>query len=113
MERLDLRASAVLPGLLLALAGCAVTEVVEPLAGEGTGGSSAVTSGSAGGQSTSGSGGSGPTLPDLAPGWNEFIPGGETICSRGTEYAYWVRPGTQNKVIIDFIGGGACWDEFT
>ncbi len=55
-----------------------------------------------------------PTVPDgLDPGWNEFAPGGETICSRGTPYAYWVRPGTVNRVIIDFIGGGACWDDTT
>ncbi|MBK8255932.1 MAG: pectinesterase [Polyangiaceae bacterium] len=35
------------------------------------------------------------------------------MCSRGTEYAYWVRPGTVNKVIVDFIGGGACWNATT
>jgi len=55
-----------------------------------------------------------PTLPtDLKDGWNEIKPGGDTICSRGAEYAYWVRPGTVNKVVIDFIGGGACWNEVT
>lgn len=57
---------------------------------------------------------SGPKLPaGLAEGWNEIKPGGDTICSRGSEYAYWVRPGTVNKVIIDFIGGGACWNALT
>jgi hypothetical protein len=56
----------------------------------------------------------GPTLPaGLSAGWNEIKPGGDTICSRGSEYAYWVRPGTVNKVIIDFIGGGACWNAQT
>ncbi len=56
----------------------------------------------------------GPKLPSgLSSGWNEMKPGGETICSRGSEYAYWVRPGTVNKVIIDFIGGGACWNALT
>ncbi|MEZ4301603.1 MAG: pectin acetylesterase-family hydrolase [Polyangiaceae bacterium] len=55
-----------------------------------------------------------PKLPQgLSDGWNEFQPGGDTICSRGTEYAYWVRPGTVNKVVIDFIGGGACWNAAT
>jgi hypothetical protein len=55
-----------------------------------------------------------PKLPSgLEAGWNEIQPGGETICSRGSEYAYWVRPGTVNKVIIDFIGGGACWNATT
>jgi len=59
--------------------------------------------------------------PDPAPpigsltqdGWNEILPGGDTICSRGTEFAYYVHPGTTNKVIIDFIGGGACWNNLT
>lgn len=59
----------------------------------------------------------GPSLPapaDLTPGeWNEIQPGGETICSRGSPYSFWVRPGTTDRVIVDFIGGGACWDEFT
>lgn len=56
----------------------------------------------------------GPTLPQgLKAGWNEIKPGGDTICSRGTEYAYWVRPGTVNKVVIDYIGGGACWNATT
>ena len=63
---------------------------------------------------TSGTNTDDPNLPtDLAEGWNEIKPGGDTICSRGTEYAYWVRPGTVNKVIIDFIGGGACWNAGT
>ncbi len=54
-----------------------------------------------------------PAVPDLDPGWNEFAPGGDTICSRGTDYAYWVRKGSVNKVVVDFIGGGACWDDVT
>ncbi len=74
-------------------------------AGEGGAGSGAGGSGGAGGESLV------PT--DLEPGWNEFLPGGDTICSRGSEYAYWVRPGTVNKVVIDFIGGGACWNAAT
>ncbi|HWM87149.1 MAG TPA: pectin acetylesterase-family hydrolase [Kofleriaceae bacterium] len=50
---------------------------------------------------------------DLEPGWNEIATGGETVCSRGTEYAFWVRKGSVNKVVIDFVGGGACWDAMT
>ncbi|HTE52255.1 MAG TPA: pectin acetylesterase-family hydrolase [Kofleriaceae bacterium] len=52
-------------------------------------------------------------LPVLEDGWNEIVPGGDTICSRGSEFAYWVRKGTVNKVVIDYIGGGACWDALT
>jgi hypothetical protein len=40
-------------------------------------------------------------------------PGGGTTCARDTPYAYFVRPGTVNRVVIEFRGGGACWDEFT
>jgi hypothetical protein len=53
------------------------------------------------------------TVPELADGWNEIVPGGDTICSRGTDYAYWVHPGTVNRVVIDFVGGGACWNAST
>jgi len=32
-----------------------------------------------------------------------------TGCIQG-DWAFFVRPGTTNKVVIDFEGGGACWD---
>jgi hypothetical protein len=54
-----------------------------------------------------------PKLPTLPEGWSEIKPGGETVCSRGSEYAYFVHPGTVNRVVIDFVGGGACWNAFT
>ena len=69
--------------------------------------------GSGGGGETGGDGGAPPTLPTLAEGWNRFDPGGETICSLGAPYAFFARPGTVNKLIVDFIGGGACWDALT
>jgi hypothetical protein len=51
---------------------------------------------------------------DLTPGKvNVLRPGGTTICSRGTEYAFFVIPAARDKVIIEFEGGGACWDETT
>ncbi len=50
-----------------------------------------------------------PALTDLEAGWNELVPGGPTICSRGNEFAFFVHPGTTNKLVVDFIGGGACW----
>lgn len=79
-------------------------------------GDSADGTGGSGGKASGGGGSGGDPnvkLPELAEGWNEFKPGGESICSRGTEYAYWARPGKVNKVVIDFIGGGACWNAFT
>jgi hypothetical protein len=44
---------------------------------------------------------------------NVLRPGGATVCSRGTEYAFFVVPGDRHKVIVEFEGGGACWDEIT
>ncbi|MCA9538561.1 MAG: pectinesterase [Myxococcales bacterium] len=43
--------------------------------------------------------------------WHDVEPGGDTICSRGTPYRFFVRDGDPDKVIFDFQGGGACWDE--
>lgn len=46
--------------------------------------------------------------------WNVFKPGGETICSDGSEYSFFVRPGADaDKLLIYFQGGGACWNTFT
>lgn len=94
--------------LLLGQAGCGDAAVA------GAGAQASTTSGAGGAGGAGGGGGSGPTLPtDLQPGWNEMTPGGDTICSRGSPYAFWVRPGKVNKVVVDFIGGGACWNAFT
>lgn len=54
-----------------------------------------------------------PLVPELPEGWTEFKPGGESLCSRGTEFSFWVRPGKLNKVVLEFIGGGACWNQVT
>ena len=56
-----------------------------------------------------------PTFPEgLTPGtWNVIEPGGETACSDGSDYAFYVNPGTVNKVVVDFEGGGACWNGAT
>lgn len=54
-----------------------------------------------------------PVLPDLPAGWNRVAPAGETICANGSDYAFFVHPGTVNKVVVDFAGGGACWNDGT
>ncbi|MEL6346080.1 MAG: pectin acetylesterase-family hydrolase [Myxococcota bacterium] len=54
-----------------------------------------------------------PLVPELSEGWNELPGGGETICSRGDDYAFFVRKGTVNRVVVDFQGGGACWNAGT
>ncbi len=54
-----------------------------------------------------------PTASELAPGWNLLVPGGDTLCSQSEPYAFWVRPGDPQKVMVYFQGGGACWDAGT
>ncbi len=49
----------------------------------------------------------------LAEGWNIIQPGGDTRCARDTPFVFAVRPGTTRKIVVEFVGGGACWDEFT
>lgn len=52
-----------------------------------------------------------PTLPiGLQTGWNQLTPAGDTICADGSDYSYFVSPGKINKLLIDFEGGGACWN---
>jgi hypothetical protein len=104
-------ASLALLAAALPIAACGGDDTSSSTAGTGGGGGS-------GGSGVGGAGGTSPSgLPakeDLVVGeWNEIQPGGETICSRGTPYSFWVLPGKTDKVVVDFIGGGACWDEFT
>ncbi|MCU0658350.1 MAG: pectinacetylesterase family protein [Polyangiaceae bacterium] len=55
-----------------------------------------------------------PRLADLKEGeLTKIETGGETICARGTPFAFYVQRGTSNKVIVEFSGGGACWDALT
>jgi hypothetical protein len=54
-----------------------------------------------------------PAFGTLDPGWNVITPGGATRCSDGTAYSFLVRPGTVNRLLIYFQGGGACWDTNT
>lgn len=49
----------------------------------------------------------------LEPGWTKIEPGGVTRCAHDTTFAYWVRLGTVNKLLIYFEGGGGCWDAQT
>jgi len=52
-------------------------------------------------------------LDGLAPGWNAIEPGGETTCSDGTPYRFYVRPADPGRLLVYFQGGGACWDGAT
>lgn len=50
------------------------------------------------------------SLGRLGADWEEYKPGGRTACARGGDFSFFVSPGSVNKVVIDFMGGGACWD---
>jgi hypothetical protein len=54
-----------------------------------------------------------PKTPNLAPGWTKIEPGGDTICAKGTPYAYFVHPGTVNRLAVYFDGGDICWSDAT
>ena len=54
----------------------------------------------------------GERLDQLADDEFTFIkPAGDTLCSLGTEYGFAVRRGDPSKVVIEFEGGGACWND--
>ncbi len=52
---------------------------------------------------------------DLPNGWIEVPLGGETSCARGAPFSLFVNPGSggNDKVVVDFVGGGACWSAET
>jgi hypothetical protein len=54
-----------------------------------------------------------PATPVLPAGWTKIEPDGDTTCALGTPYYYWVHPGTVNRLVVYFSGGGACWNDFT
>lgn len=48
-------------------------------------------------------------ITDLSQSWTSIEPGGETTCSDGTPYRFFVRPGKADKLMVYMQGGGACW----
>ncbi len=46
---------------------------------------------------------------ELAEGWNEFRPAGDTLCTDGSEYRFFVKPGIRSDLLFYLQGGGACW----
>ena len=51
--------------------------------------------------------------PALAQGWETVAPGGDTICSDGSPYRFFVHRGDPARLLIEFEGGGACWSGAT
>ncbi len=44
-------------------------------------------------------------LPSAAAQFERIDGGAGTGCGRGAEYSFFFRPGTANKVVVDFEGG--------
>ena len=45
--------------------------------------------------------------------WQLYEGAEDTICANGTPYSYYAYKGSTNNVVIDFQGGGACWNSGT
>jgi hypothetical protein len=88
--------------------GCGDDEAAGGPPGSG-GGAGASGSGGAGGASGAGGAGGIPAQGEL----RVIEPGAPTICSRDTPFRYFVRGGDPKKIVIDFQGGGACWNTLT
>jgi hypothetical protein len=55
-----------------------------------------------------------PARDQLPPGaWHMLTPGGETTCGRGAPYSFHVREGAGDGLLINFQGGGMCWNAST
>ncbi len=56
-------------------------------------------------------------LTALSEGWNAIEPGGETTCSDGSPFRFFVRPGSEasrdQNVHFYLEGGGGCWSGAT
>ena len=52
-------------------------------------------------------------LPAGAQEYRTLAPGGDTICSDGSPYRFFVRQGDPGRLVVEFEGGGACWSDFT
>lgn len=42
--------------------------------------------------------------------WEKVVPGGDTTCADGSDYAFWVHAAGPDKVVFYLDGGGICFD---
>lgn len=45
--------------------------------------------------------------------WISVEPGGDTVCSDGSPFRYFVYTGSSERVLVYMQGGGACWNDLT
>jgi hypothetical protein len=46
-------------------------------------------------------------------GWEQHVPGGDCECADGSEFSFWSHEGDPNRVMLFFMGGGACFSPET
>lgn len=46
-------------------------------------------------------------------GWREIKLAGDTACADGSPFSIFVHEGTSGNLVLDFMGGGACWNAET
>jgi hypothetical protein len=46
-------------------------------------------------------------------GWEQINLDGDTKCADGSNYSIFMNRGPSGRLVIDFMGGGACWDDET
>ena len=49
----------------------------------------------------------------FAADWERISPGGNCICGKNTKFEFLVQEGSENKLMIEFMGGGACFSAVT
>jgi hypothetical protein len=55
-----------------------------------------------------------PPRDSLPPGaWHQLSPGGETTCGHGAPYSFYYREGPGQDLLLNFQGGGMCWNAQT
>jgi len=91
--------------LVLGLVGCG-----SDINSSGGSGGTAGSGGQAGSGGEAGGGGGAPFEPPAFGQWVKYEPEG-TVCSDGSQYAFYVEfSETSDNVIVFFMGGGGCWD---
>src|SRR5688572_13740504 len=45
--------------------------------------------------------------------WQTIEPGGATLCSDGSPFRFFVHPGSSERLLVEFEGGGGCWSAET
>ena len=53
------------------------------------------------------------TTSDVAAGWERVVPGGDCQCADGSEFSFWVREASHDRILVYLQDGGACFSAET